>query len=128
MQIVDVLRDHARHFAGTVEACQRQMAAAGLRAAEMFAPSRTDAARLHRASPGWQRIHRRESAVPGPQPTGRAKIRNAAFGRDAGAGEWNNDLGGSHQFSELCNPGAKIGGDHAAIPAEGRCVTGSNIE
>src|SRR4051812_24347912 len=105
MQVVDVLRDNARHFAGAVKACQRQMPPPRLCAPEMF---------LHRepAPPGFvahvlaaQEFVERNRPHPGPDPSRRTEIRNSAFGRDSSAGEWNNDLGGGDKFAELRNPG-----------------------
>ena len=88
VQIVDVLGDHRRDLAGPVEARQRPVAAARLarrRNCSSMAKRRRQLssriswlARKSSNSIGW---------YLGPDAAGRAEIRDAAFGRDAGAGE-----------------------------------------
>ena len=87
MQIVDVLRHHRRHLAGAIEASQRPMAAPRLGLAELVAHGEA-------APPGFvarflagQELVERDRPVLGPNPARRAEIGDAAFGRDAGAGE-----------------------------------------
>jgi hypothetical protein len=50
--------------------------------------------------------------VLGPQPTGGAKIRNTALGRNAGPGERGYDARGFDQALQLVNGSLHIGRDH----------------
>ncbi len=111
VQVVDVLRDHARHLAGAVEARQRAVAAAGLGAAELIHHGEA-------APPGFvagllagQKFVELDRPVLGPQAAGRAEVRDAALGRDAGAGEWHDGAGLVYHLAEPRDRGGEIGSD-----------------
>ena len=89
MEVVDVLRHQRRYFAGAVETGERPMPAARLGLSEIL---------LHGKAPppGFvahllvgEKIVELDRLVFGPQAAGRAKIRNAAFGRYPRPGEGN---------------------------------------
>src|SRR5215467_916347 len=112
MEVVDVLRHDARCFASTIEARQCEMTAAWPCLAEVF---------LHReaTSPGFiahllarQKLVERDRPVLGPDPTGRAKIRNAAFGRDSRAGKRYDDLRRIDELTQPCNACLNVGSNH----------------
>ena len=116
MQIVDVLRDHGRRLAGAVEACEREVAAAGPRCRKL---------RIHGEPPppglvahllaGATNSSNGNRPVLGPQPAGRAEIRNAALGRNAGAGERGDDARAFDQLLQLVDGGLQIGRDHVCF-------------
>ena len=54
----------------------------------------------------------RDRAVTGPQAAGRAEIRNAAFGGNAGSGKGNDTRGFGDHVAELLDAAAQILGDH----------------
>ena len=91
MQIVDVLGDDGRDLAGAIERGERAVAASGPGGREC---------RLHGKAPppgfvarvlACHELVERDRPVAGPQSARRAEVGNAAFGRDAGAGERNDD-------------------------------------
>src|SRR5687767_13237235 len=54
--------------------------------------------------------------VLGPNPAGRTKVRSAALGRDASAGERNNFSSRGDHVAEPLNSTGKIFGDHQIVP------------
>src|SRR5664279_1025379 len=56
----------------------------------------------------------RDRAVASPQTAGRPKVGNAAFGRNAGAGEGYDDRGSRDHLAELLHATAKVRSDHGA--------------
>src|SRR6185369_12838215 len=103
VQVVDVLRHDARRFTNTIKARQREMPAAWSCLTEML---------LHREAPppgfvahllARQELVERDRPVLGPDSAGRAKIRNAAFGRDPRAGEGDDDLGSIDEVAQARN-------------------------
>ncbi len=114
MEIVDVLGDDGRNLAGAVKARQRPMSPPGPGIAELVVHGEA-------APPGFvarllarQEFVERDRLVLGPKPARRAEIGDAAFGRDAGAGEWHNDPSLVDQVLQLGHGGVEIGCDHAA--------------
>ena len=125
MQIVDILRDHARHLAGAVEAGQRPVAAAGLapaRNCSSMAKRRRQAssriswlARKSSNGIGWFLVHRppgeRKSGMPHsvemPAPVnGTITLRvldQLAQARDGGL-----KIGRDHYYSARAGPGRAV--------------------
>ena len=87
MQIVDILRDQRRNLAGAVEPGERAMAAARFRLGETLLHDEAPPPGLVAHLAAGHEFVERDRLVLGPQAAGRAEIRNAAFGGDAGAGE-----------------------------------------
>jgi hypothetical protein len=111
VQVVDVLRDHARHLAGAIEARQRPMAAAGFGAAELVHHGEAPLPGFVACLLARQKFVELNRPVLGPQPAGRAEVRDAAFGRDAGAGEWYDGASLVYHLAEPRDRGGKIGSD-----------------
>src|ERR1700722_14515625 len=115
MQIIDVLGDDGGNLSGPIQRSQRAVTASRPRRGEN---------RFHRKAspPGFiasvragNEFIERDRAVAAPQPARRAKIRNAAFGRNAGTGKGNNDGSFGDHVAELFHAVAKI-----------RCYHGNN--
>src|SRR5439155_899038 len=87
MQIVDVLRHYAGRLAGAIEAGQRQMAATRERRGKMLLHGEAAPPGLVARLLAREEFVERDRPVLGPDPARRAEVRNAAFGRNAGAGE-----------------------------------------
>ena len=80
--------------------------------------------RLHREAPpprlgprvgAGNEFVERDRAVTGPQAAGRAEIRDAAFGGNAGSGKGNDTRRFGDHIAELFDAAAQILGDHWAI-------------
>ena len=93
VQIVDVLRDHRRRPCRGDTAREREMAAAGLRRREMFLHREAAPPCLVAHLAACEELIERNRLRLGPQAAGRTEIRNAAFGRDPGAGKRHHALG-----------------------------------
>jgi hypothetical protein len=113
MQVVDVLSHHARRLACAIERGQRLVAAAGPGATELVlhgeAPPPGFVARLL----AGEEIRKVDRPHPGPDAAGGAKIRDAAFGRDARTGKRHDDAGLVHKRAQAVNGGRNVGRDHA---------------
>ena len=59
-----------------------------------------------------QEFIERNRCVLGPDPARRAEIGNAAFGRDAGARERNDNLGRLHHLAQARRRSVKVAHDH----------------
>src|ERR1700733_1495212 len=57
-------------------------------------------------------------AIAAPQSARRTEIRNSAFGRDAGAGEWNDDGRLGDHIAQLFDAAAEIRCDHKQLSDE----------
>src|SRR3954471_23155085 len=108
MQIVDVLGHNAWRFTRAVQRSKGLVPAAGLRRAKM---------RLHRETPppglvarllAGEEIRKVDRPHPGPDAAGGAEIRNAAFGGNAGSGEWDDDPRLVHQLAQAGNCGGNV--------------------
>ena len=113
LQAVDVLRDDGRHLPRGDERGQCEMAAARARAAievvhRELAPPRL-AARLGAADIGLER----DRLVLEPGASGRAEIRHAALGRDAGAGEARDHARAADEHDEILDLVGKGGARRA---------------
>ena len=91
VQIVDVLRHHAGRLAGPVERSQRTVPAPRLCAAELILHGEAPPPGLVAHLLAGQEIGELDRPHLGPDAAGRAEIRDAAFGRDAGPGERHDD-------------------------------------
>src|SRR5205085_9768469 len=60
----------------------------------------------------------------GPDAARGTKVRDAAFGRDAGAGKRHDDAGTLHQLAQAIDGGRNIGGDHGMSRQYGRRGSG----
>ena len=112
MQVVDVLGDYGGNLARPVERGQGTVTAAG------FGRRKS---RLHRKAPppgfvagilAGDEFIERDRPVAAPQPARRTEVGNAAFGRNAGAGEGNDAGGFGDHVAELFHAAAKIRCDH----------------
>ena len=112
MQVVDVLGDDAPCLARAVEARKRVVPTSRLRPAELVfhgeAPAPGFVAHLPARSKGVER----DRLQLGPDAAGRAEIRDAAFGRNSGAGERQHDVGRIDEAAQAFDGGWKIGRDH----------------
>src|SRR5262249_42339906 len=115
MEIVNVLRNQARHLARAIETRDRSMAAAGLRPTELVlhgepaAPGLVPHLLVRHEGVERDRLHLR------PDPAGRTKIRNATLGGDPCPGEWDDRLGLLDQIAEPRDCRWKIGCNHSYI-------------
>ena len=116
MQIVDVLRHHRR------APCRRGKdlrARDGRGRAWPWRNCSSMAKRRRQASSRISWLARNSSNGIGRflvhKPAGRAEIRNAAFGRDAGAGERHDRARAFDQLAQAGDRGLEIGGDHLCI-------------
>src|SRR5262245_66625928 len=115
MQIVDVLRDHRRRLAGTVEAREREVAATGPGGGKL---------RIHGKAPppGFiahlltgDELVERDRLVLGPEPAGRAEVRDAALRGNAGTREGSDQARPLHQILQLVDGGLEVGRDHVCF-------------
>src|SRR6185503_10615157 len=112
VQVVDILRHQSRHLAGAVEARQRAMAAAGPGGGKARLHGEAPPPGLVAHLPAAKEVVELDRPVFAPQPAGRAEIRDAAFGRDAGAGERHDPARGGDQLAQAVDGAVEIGGDH----------------
>src|SRR3981081_4757564 len=96
LQVVDFLRYPRRRLAGAVETRKREVSAAGLRGRKMRIHGKTPPPGLVSHLLAGEELIERDRPVLGPQPARRAEVGDAALGRNAGAGEGNDDAGGTH--------------------------------
>src|SRR5215207_3459284 len=114
MQIVDVLGDDRRDLAGLVERGQRAMPAAGLGRSEGLFHRKAPPPGLGPRRSAGNEFVERDRAVTRPQAAGRAEIRNAAFGGNAGSGKGNDTRRFGDHVAELLDAATQILGNHAA--------------
>ena len=117
VQIVDVLRDHRRRLAGPIEAGERQMAARPAALSKTAPPWRTAAARTS-SRISWLAMNSSNGIgwYLGPEAAGRAEIRNAAFGGDAGAGERHDRARACDQVAQALSAVSRSGANRAIWP------------
>jgi hypothetical protein len=116
MQIVDVLGDDGRNFAGLVERRQRTVAATW---------SCGGKGRLHVEPPPPPlnaRILTRNELIVGdrpvaaPQPSRRTEVGDAALGRNSCTREGNNDICRRNHVAELLDAATEVCCDHPEYP------------
>src|SRR5579872_7313056 len=112
MQIVDVLGDHGRDLAGTIERGKRAVTASGPGGRKRRLHGKAPPPRFIARLLACDELVERDRPVARPQSARRAEIGNAAFGRDAGAGEGNDDGRRGDHLAEALNAALKILGDH----------------
>ena len=108
MQIVDVLGDDGRNFAGLVQRSERAVTASRPRRGERRLHRKAPPPRLVPGTRAGDEFVERDRAVARPQSAGRAEIGNSAFGRNAGAGEGNDGGRLGDHVAELFHAAAKI--------------------
>src|SRR4051812_24453356 len=97
VQIVDILRDDGRDLARLIERRQRPVPAARPRRGKGGLDRKAAAPCLVAGFLTGDEFLVTDRPVAGPYAAWRAEVGNPAFGRDAGAGEWNDKLcGGDH--------------------------------
>src|SRR5262245_30640976 len=117
MQIVDVLCDERRTFAGAVETCQSTMSSAGLRLREILLHSKpTPPGFVPHLLARYKSIER-YLFVLCPNASERPEIGNSALGGNTCPGKRNDDRGIFDQLSQTLYRSGKIGGDHLCIVA-----------
>src|ERR1700722_5180390 len=116
MQVVDVLGDDGRNLAGAIKARQRPVSPPRPGIAELVGHGEA-------APPGFvarllagQELVERHRLVLGPKATRRTEVGDAAFGGNAGPGEWDNDPSLVDQVRQLGLGGIEIGCDHRSWP------------
>ena len=102
MQAVDVLGDDSTHEPAPLELGEREMAGVRLGLRERLEPKRVELPHLPRVAP--KRVDRcvLHRVVLSPDPGRRAKIRDAALGRDPSAGQHHARLARADQLCEPC--------------------------
>src|SRR5215471_16231084 len=112
MQIVDILRNHARRLAGAVETRERKVSATGLGGGKL---------RLHGKAPppsfvahrlAREELVERDRLILRPEPAGGAAIGNAALGGNAGSGERRDDARARPQLLQFVDTGLQLRRDH----------------
>ena len=91
VQVVDILSHHAGRFARRDRAKRAPVAPARLRAAELFLHGEAPPPGLVARLLAGDEVREVDRPHPGPDAAGGTEIRDAAFGRDAGAGERHDD-------------------------------------
>src|SRR6202451_1444671 len=116
MEIVDVLGNDGGHLAGAIETRQRPVAPPRPGIAELIGHGEA-------APPGFvarflagQELIERDRLFFWPKAPRRAVIGDAAFGRNASPGEWDNDPSLVDQVRQLGLGGVEIGCDHRCRP------------
>src|SRR4051812_20695261 len=108
VQIVDVLRDDGRDLARLIERRQRPVAAARPRRGKGGLHGESAAPCLVAGLLTGDKFVVADRPVAGPYTAWRAEVGNPAFGRDAGAGEWNDNLCGGNQVAKTFDAAVKI--------------------
>src|ERR1700686_84301 len=116
MQVVDVLGDDGGNLAGAIEARQRPVASPRPGIAELVAHGKTPPPGFVARLLAGQELVERDRLVLGPKAAWRAKVGDAAFGRNAGPGEWDNGPSLVDQVRQLGLGAVEIGCDHRSEP------------
>src|SRR5712671_7815589 len=101
MQVVDVLRDYSGRLTGTVEAREREVAAARPCGGELRVHGKASPPRLVAHLLAREEVVELDRPVVRPEPAGRAEIGNAAFGGNPGAGERSDHVRALHQVLQF---------------------------
>src|SRR5262249_49750460 len=115
MEVVNVLRDQARHFARTIESRDSSMTATRLRPAKLIFHGEAPAPGLIPHLLIRHKCVERDHLVLRPDPAGRAKSRNSALDGNACAGERDDCPGTLDQVAESGDCRWKIGCNHSYI-------------
>jgi len=115
MQVVDILRDHRRRLAGAVEARKREVSAPGLRRGKVRIHGETPPPGLVSHLLAGKELVERDRPVLGPESARRTEVGDAALGRNASAGEGNDDAGAIHQLLQVIDGGLQIRRDHVCF-------------
>src|SRR6266540_505490 len=112
MQIIDVLRDHRRYLAGAVEAGERKVAAPGPGGGKLCIHGKTPPPRLITHVLAREELVERDRPVLGPEPAGRAKVRDAALRGNSGSGERADHACAVHVLLQFVDSGLQVRRDH----------------
>src|ERR1700688_113978 len=112
VKVIDILRHQRRDLAGAIETAQRQMPPPRLRLGETLLHDEAPAPGLIAHLGACHKRIERDRLVLGPQAAGRAEIRDAAFGRYARPGEWDDCLRALDQVTQTRNRCRKIRSNH----------------
>src|SRR5205085_6837343 len=121
VQIVDVLGDDRRRLAGPVERGERTVPPPRLGRGKGRFHGKASPPGLVAGLLAHDELVEIDRAIFGPDAAGRAEVGDAAFRRDAGAGEGHDGGGFRDQFAEPLHAAAQILGNHwAVLKAKGR--------
>ena len=112
MQIVDVLRDHRRCLAGTVQAGEREVPTTWPSCRKLRMHGKAPAPSLIAHVLTREELFEGDRPVFCPEPAGRAEIRDAALGGNSGSGEGCDNPRGLYELLQLVDCGLQIRCDH----------------
>src|SRR5262249_44897199 len=109
MQIVDVLRDHRRRLAGTVDAREPEASAPGPGGGKLRTHGNAPRPGFSAHLLTGNELVERDRLVLGPKPAGRAEVRDAALRGNAGTREGSDQARPLHQILQLVDGGLEVG-------------------
>src|ERR1700719_3866807 len=116
MQVVDILGDDGGNLAGAIEARQRPVTPPRPGIAELVGHGKTPPPGFVARLLAGQELVERDRLVLGPKAPGRTEVGDAAFGRNAGPGKWDNGPSVVDQVVQLGLGAVEIGCDHRSYP------------
>src|ERR1700759_4157820 len=113
MEIINVLRDDRRNFTRPVERGERAVTASRSSRRKCRLHGKAPTPRLIARVRAGDEFIKGDRTVASPQSAWRSEIRNAAFGRDAGAGKGHYVRRLGDHVAEFLQPAAKVRCNHA---------------
>src|SRR5262249_62327179 len=115
MQVVDVLRDHARCLADAVKAGEREMTATGLGGGKLRLHGKASAPSLVAHVLACEELFEWDRSVFCPEPAGRTEIRDAALGGNSGSGKGGDNPRALDELLQFVDCGLQIRRDHVCF-------------